>query len=48
MNRQLTTVRTAVSPIEELKQYRGPVASLYHSVRTAVSPIEELKRMQQY
>ena len=38
-------VRTAVSPIEELKQgYNDGCGECLASVRTAVSPIEELKR----
>ena len=40
---QMDWVRTAVSPIEELKPGQIDGAQLYTAVRTAVSPIEELK-----
>ena len=36
-------VRTAVSPIEELKHLFPADSLWYWAVRTAVSPIEELK-----
>ena len=36
-------VRTAVSPIEELKPWPADLSWRAESVRTAVSPIEELK-----
>ena len=37
------SVRTAVSPIEELKLRCSRIMQSYQLVRTAVSPIEELK-----